>query len=103
MLRVLATSGLIGLAVPAAGAEPPLAPDASGAEIIVEGRRTTDRYRLPEVLRPLASSDRYQPPAAADPRIACHNVGAFGCGTEVLPILTVRGDGSIQIGSDPGR
>lgn len=70
-------------------------------EIIVEGRRTSDRYRLPADLRPIAPVDALNPPAAADPRLACHGVGAYGCGTQVLPIVTVRGDGSTQIGATP--
>lgn len=71
------------------------------AEIIVEGRRTGDRYRIPEKLRPLPPTDTARAPAASDPRLACQGVGAYGCGTEVLPIVTVRGDGSVQVGATP--
>ena len=84
-----------------ASAEPQPAPSASDAEIVIEGRSTGDRYRIPEKLRPLTPADTPRAPALSDPRLACSNVGPYGCGTEVLPILTVRGDGSTQIGATP--
>ena len=98
MFHAIVASGLLGLAAVVTGAEPLPAPAASGAEIIVEGRRTTDRYRIPIETRTSSPADAAPPPAAADPRIACHGVGAYGCGTDVLPLVTFRSDGSTQIG-----
>ena len=100
MVRWIALAATAWIAAEGALAAQSVAP-APNEEIIVEGRRTSERYRLPTELRPIATADLLKPPAAADPRLACHGVGAYGCGTEVLPIVTVRGDGSTQIGAEP--
>ena len=91
------------LPFPAIAAQPqPAPPTAGDPEIIIEGRRAGERYRLPTDMRgPPPEASRA--PAAADARLACAGVGAYGCGTEVLPIVTVRGDGSVQIGAPEGR
>jgi dienelactone hydrolase len=101
MLRLIAATGLMALAAPLVSAEPQPPPVANGAEIIVEGRGTPDRYRLPVETRTASPADAVRAPAAADPRMACHSVGAYGCGTDVLPILTFRSDGSTHIGATP--
>ena len=67
-------------------------------EIVVEGRRKSERYRIPPELRtiPREIERRTQ---AADPRLACRMVGPRGCGTPVMPIFTVTGDGKVRIGA----
>ena len=67
-------------------------------EIVVEGRRKSERYRIPPELRtmPREIERRTQ---AADPRLACRMVGPRGCGTPVMPIVTVTGDGKVRSGA----
>lgn len=69
------------------------------ADIVVYGRRTDDRYRIPEELRnsPSAAPDRRA--SGIDPRLACQAVGPMGCGIKPLPIITVGSDGKVRIGA----
>ena len=68
------------------------------AEIIVRGERLGDRYRIPVELRtrPVETDRRV---GAIDPKLACSNVGPFGCGTDTLPILTLRSGGDVTVGA----
>lgn len=84
---------LIGMAAQAAAVPAPPDPPEQ-REIIVEGRRHQDRYRLPPELRTLPA-ERDGRMAGSDPSLACHNVGPLGCGTKLMPILTVRGGQTI--------
>ena len=79
---------------PAAAEERP-----SGDEIIVRGRRTTERYRIPPELRsqPTRSDHRVR---AFDPQMACHGVGPVGCGMKPLHIITVGADGEVRVGAE---
>ncbi|GAA4714130.1 hypothetical protein H9L13_04440 [Sphingomonas lutea] len=83
---------------PLAAQAAPQPPDPD--EIIVEGRRANERYRLPQDMR-MALPEASSAPRAFDPRLACQNVGPYSCGTDLVPIVTVRSDGSTQIGTGP--
>ena len=67
-------------------------------EIIVRGQRS-ERYRIPQELRNLApeKSERWRKEANRDN--FCQRVGPRGCGTPVVPIFTVTGDGKVRIGA----
>ena len=95
-ITILLVGGLVTAPLLAQTAPPQVEP----GEIVIEGRALGERYRLPTDMRGPPPETR-RAPAAADPRLACNGIGAYGCGTEVLPIVTVRGDGSVQIGATP--
>ena len=71
-------------------------------DIVIEGRRERERYRLPQA-ESRAPAARDGATAATDPRLACHNVGPLGCGTATVPIVTVGGDGVVLGTPDEGR
>jgi hypothetical protein len=66
-------------------------------DIVVEGRRSTDPYRIPEELRMIPIQPDHRA-SSIDPMLACHGVGPNGCGIEPLPILTVGSDGKVRVG-----
>lgn len=68
-------------------------------EIVVRGQRN-ERYRIPPALRtlPAERSERWRQSVSRD--LGCQHVGPRGCGTPVLPIFTVTGDGKVRIGQD---
>jgi hypothetical protein len=71
----------------------------SEREIVIEGRRSpSEKYRIPPALRTLPP-ERDHRADAFDPRLGCRMVGPRGCGTPVLPIFTVTGDGKVRIGA----
>lgn len=83
----------------AAGSAEPTRKSMSSAEspIVVEGRRSNERYRIPQELRTLPPEyDRHA--RASDPRLACRAVGPMGCGITPNRLLTVSGDGKVQFG-----
>lgn len=96
--------GVIGTAVTGmaslASAQPLSTPVAKSDqdEIIVRGQRS-ERYRIPPELRNLAPerSERWRKEANRDN--FCRGVGPRGCGTPVVPIFTVTGDGKVRIGA----
>ena len=95
-VRVVA-SMLVGLSsvLPAQSAKP-------GTEepIIVEGN-PSERFRIPEPLRrlPAERTERWRNQVNRD--LGCQHVGPRGCGTPVVPIFTLKADGSTQVGSKP--
>jgi hypothetical protein len=71
----------------------------SEQEIVIEGRRSpSEKYRIPPALRTLPP-ERDHRADAFDRRLACRMVGRRGCGTPLLPIFTVTGDGKVRIGA----
>lgn len=85
-------------AEPALAAKPDeSAREATQHEIVVEGRRNNERYRLPQEFRttPAPTSHRL---SSIDPRLSCRAVGPRGCGLDPLPILTFKSDGSVEVG-----
>jgi hypothetical protein len=66
-------------------------------EIIVRGQRS-ERYRIPPELRtlPAERSERWRKSYGRD--FGCQRVGPRGCGTPVVPIFTITGDGKVRIG-----
>ena len=68
--------------------------------IIVRGN-PSERYRIPEELRRMQpeKSERWRKQVDRD--LGCQHVGPRSCGTPVMPIFTIKGDGSTQIGSKP--
>ncbi len=81
---------------------PPPPSDCSQAagQIVVCGRRGSDKYRIAPQFRPQEERPADARRAAIDPRLECRNVGPRGCGTELVPIITVAGDGSVRVGDD---
>lgn len=67
-------------------------------EIIVEGRRKSERYRIPPELRTLPK-ERDMRAQSFDPRLACMAVGPRGCGPPLMRIFTITGDGKTSIGA----
>ena len=111
---IIGTPGIGGAAIllnvlaafPAAAQSAPGAfqPDASAAvsadddTIVIEGRRKSERYRIPPELRTLPK-ERDMRAQSFDPRLACAAVGPRGCGPPLMRIFTITGDGKASIGS----
>ena len=96
--------GVIGIAVASTAsltsAEPLKTPVTGAAtdEIVIRGQRSSERYRIPPELRrlPTEKSERWR--KEANRNFFCQRVGPRGCGTPVVPIFTVTGDGKVRIG-----
>jgi len=71
--------------------------EGASQEIVVEGRRPNDRYRIPEELRTIPGQPDHRA-SSIGPMLACHGVGLNGCGTKPLPIITIGSDGKVRIG-----
>jgi hypothetical protein len=71
--------------------------DPDQEEIIVRGQRS-ERYRIPPELRTLPAERPERWRKALNRDLGCQRVGPRGCGTPVLPIFTVTGDGKVRIG-----
>jgi hypothetical protein len=67
-------------------------------EIVVHGRRS-DQHRIPLELRvlPPERSERWRKATNRD--LSCQHVGPRGCGTPVMPIVTIGADGKVRIGA----
>lgn len=73
----------------------------SGTDILVQGQRREQRYRLPPDLRTPPPRPDHRA-AGIDPNLACMGVGPMGCGLKPLPILTMGSDGALKVG-DPNE
>jgi hypothetical protein len=69
------------------------------ADIVVQGNRANDRYRLPEQLRNEhgETTDHWRTMVKND-HSACHNVGPHGCPFQANTIFTLKSDGSARAG-----
>ncbi len=69
-------------------------------EIVVTGKRNSDRFRIPQELRPSvkASTDGWRTSFSSSNY--CITVGLQGCGTRPNKIVAFRSDGSVVWG-DP--
>lgn len=73
-------------------------PADASEEIVVTGRRDSEKHRLPPEFRTAQSDrgDRWRQTWGQD--FSCRNVGPRGCPLQPNRILTVRSDGSIVWG-----
>ena len=96
-----AATALAGISTTAAIAQAPKSDQHDSGEIVVHGRRS-DEYRIPEELRtlPAERSERWRKQVGGD--LSCQHVGPRGCGTPLMPIFTVGGDGKVRIGQKDG-
>jgi SHS family lactate transporter-like MFS transporter len=71
----------------------------NSADIVVQGNRSSDRYRLPQQFRnePSETTDRWRT-AVKNDHSACHDVGPHGCGFQGNTVFTLRSDGSARAG-----
>ena len=72
----------------------------SDREIVVTGRRDSEKYRLPPQFRPVKEdpADRSRRNLTRD--WSCHNVGPRGCPMQLNRLITVGSSGSVHVG-DP--
>ena len=86
-----------------AQSEPPILKAPSKDQIVVTGRRESEKYRLPPQFRPVKEdpADRTRRNLTRD--WACHNVGPRGCPMQLNRIIGVGSDGSVQVGSPGAR
>jgi hypothetical protein len=96
MRLLLVGSALVG--VSSAAPAQTLKTDLADPEAIVVHGKRSEQYRIPEELRTLRpeKSERWRKLTNRD--LSCQQVGPRGCGTPVLPIFTVGGDGKVRIG-----
>jgi hypothetical protein len=87
----------------AAQTDPPASAKPRLNDIIVTGRRDSDKYRLPPQFRPVKEdpADRSRRNLTRD--WSCHNVGPRGCPMQLNRIIGIGSDGSVHVGGSGAR